>query len=744
MLVNDVAINRNILEEFLVLLPNQTRDSIRKLLNPADPQDVPRSIELVQAVGQLHSLDTSQFNPSQKKTIEALQLIGRLFHCMVEPFVNASLSLTEQMEYLSEYSHLALMLYRRNGRAFMSNQLYGDSQVMVKNTFFYLAKQQLMDPRLPVLLMLTGDDRLENLFGRVRMQGAHNSGVDLKTLMDRLAAAMDLCRLFTIHPSWDQGHRQLNYSRLEHCDHLKPASWKGNLIASSCDLKLAWFTGRSRAESVLKSHHVAADFTEVFSHPNVDMLRPFPDGIYPGISTDPDPSIPTISKSPIMTTLEPVEDDGDEDYEDELEGDIDVEMDDILDEPPAPAELQAAAGEDWIEFEGNKFHKASLLRVIFCSDFVRKSKERLERVRAYTIDFQKKTTEESDEALLGVSLFILGDLFTTLIRTGQTVALAVLQATGIDHKSRKVSSVSAAELSLEAADIKISGQVLHLVTPSSPITISAPSNSPSEPMADQPSSSSTLQSLSPTGITNSSIASQDIPMSQTDDASLKPDQPPSSVTAATITEPPFPSRIFWIGDYIKFNALKVKKDKGKQTATSASEKVSRNALVLTTPGYMIEPVSGLLVGATNLSPADANAINQHGLAETWYFDAEYLRELAGLLWEKVTANKWKVLEAGISFNDLFPYGAGIQDGLLSLHALHFDCIDKNFADIDRFIVATESIQEARENQKSLCFTCNKMIPKDSSKRRLHIGKHILKALRMVSETPAPVNAVSLY
>ena len=253
--------------------------------------------------------------------------------------------------------------------------------------------------------------------------------------MDRLAAAMDLCRLFTIHPSWDQGHRQLNYSRLEHCDHLKPASWKGNLIASSCDLKLAWFAGRSRAESVLKSHHVAADFTEVFSHLNVDMLRPFPDGIYPGISTDPDPSIPTISKSPIMTTLEPVEDDGDEDYEDELEGDIDVEMDDILDEPPAPAELQAAVGEDWIEFEGNKFHKASLLRVIFCSDFVRKSKERLERVRAYTIDFQKKTTEESDEALLGVSLFILGDLFTTLIRTGQTVALAVLQATGIDHRS---------------------------------------------------------------------------------------------------------------------------------------------------------------------------------------------------------------------------------------------------------------------------------------------------------------------
>jgi hypothetical protein len=339
------------------------------------------------------------------------------------------------MEYLSKYALLALMLYRRNGRAFMSNQLYGDSQVMVKNTFFYLAKQQLMNAKLPVLLMLTGDNRLENLFGRVRMQGTHNSSVNLKTLMDRLAAVMDLCRLFTVHPLWDQGHRQLNYSLLEHCDHLKPALWKGNLIASSCDLRLAWFAGRSRAEFVLKSHHVAADFTEVFRHPNVDMLRPFPDGIYPGISTDLDPSIPTISKSPVVTTLEPFEDDGDEDYDDEPECDVDVEMDDILDELPASAELQAAAGKDWIEFEGNKFHKASLLRVIFWSDFVRKSKEHLKRVRAYTIDFQKKTTDELDEALLGVALFVLRDLFMTLIRTGQTVVLAVLQATGIDHKS---------------------------------------------------------------------------------------------------------------------------------------------------------------------------------------------------------------------------------------------------------------------------------------------------------------------
>jgi hypothetical protein len=193
MVVNNVVINCLILEQYLILLPSQTKESVAKLLNPADPQDVTHVIELIRAVGDLRALDKSTFNPSQMKTVEALQLIGTLFHAMTEPFVNAKLSLTEQMTYLSKFVHLSLTLYRLNGTSFMSNQLYGDSQVMVKNTFFTLAKQILMDPSRRVLLMLSGDDQLENLFGRVCMQGAHNCSIDLKTLMERLAAAMDLC-----------------------------------------------------------------------------------------------------------------------------------------------------------------------------------------------------------------------------------------------------------------------------------------------------------------------------------------------------------------------------------------------------------------------------------------------------------------------------------------------------------------------------------------------------------------------
>ena len=98
--------------------------------------------------------------------------------------------------------------------------------------------------------------------------------------------------------------------------------------------------------------------------------------------------------------------------------------------------------------------------------------------------------------------------------------------------------------------------------------------------------------------------------------------------------------------------------------------MSRNALVLTTPSYLIEPVSGLLVGTTTLSDSDANVLSEHGLAETWYFDAGCLNELAASLWDMVTTKRWKILEAGISFNDLFPYGVDMQDGLF-LHILTF-------------------------------------------------------------------------
>ena len=52
-----------------------------------------------------------------------------------------------------------------------------------------------------------------------------------------------------------------------------------------------------------------------------------------------------------------------------------------------------------------------------------------------------------------------------------------------------------------------------------------------------------------------------------------------------------------------------------------------------------------------------------GLTETWRFDAVSLNNIPRLLWDKITMKKWKILEAGISDNDLFPYAG--KNGMLS-------------------------------------------------------------------------------
>jgi hypothetical protein len=132
---------------------------------------------------------------------------------------------------------------------------------------------------------------------------------------------------------------------------------------------------------ILTEYHVPNNFTEAFSHADVDTLRPLPGGNFPGIATDPDRSIELPPTTPDASKTNDADIDNGEM--------LGLRLDDILDEPPVSAELDRQAGDDWLEFEGHKYHKALLLRVIFSADFTRKSRERLERVRAYTAESLK-------------------------------------------------------------------------------------------------------------------------------------------------------------------------------------------------------------------------------------------------------------------------------------------------------------------------------------------------------------------
>lgn len=287
------------LSRYLELLDGQDVDSVKKLLYPSDPQDVPRAIELMQAIVSLRSLQLDSQNPDIMADLDAIRLLSDLCEAVLEAYINPTLSLTEQVQYLSKYAHLAFAFFRQHRLAFMSNQLYGNSQCMVKNAMFCIAKQQVLDSLQNFHLFELGDNRLEKLFGRLRMLGGHDSGMRYNQGVDRLGHAVDVDGALVRNPDLDSGQRRLKVTGTVALDHLNVASWKGDASVKNVSLPEAWAAGRRAAqETILRSQmpKSCAMFVELFQAHNIDLLCPFEAGKFPGVNDSeedmPDRSIP--------------------------------------------------------------------------------------------------------------------------------------------------------------------------------------------------------------------------------------------------------------------------------------------------------------------------------------------------------------------------------------------------------------------------------------------------------------------
>ena len=154
------------------------------------------------------------------------------------------------MKYISFYSDVSLRVRQSVDRLDGGIRTWdvGGSR-HIKNTIFCIAKQQELDGGTgPFYLFWTGDDRLEVLFGWVRMQGGYNPNFCLKELVERLAAAVDLEGVFSRHQTWERGHQYLKVTRTEHADHLNLESWNGDITANSVDLPSAWYEGQVAAQ----------------------------------------------------------------------------------------------------------------------------------------------------------------------------------------------------------------------------------------------------------------------------------------------------------------------------------------------------------------------------------------------------------------------------------------------------------------------------------------------------------------
>ena len=299
MVIGDTIINCHTISNHLRCSPALSSIAVERLMNPSDSQDVPRAIDLLRAISSLSKLPLDGYTPTEQQEHRTLTVIGVMLSAFVDAFISPDWSLTQQVTSLSTYAHMAFALYRSHQASFMPHQLYGDTQTTIKNAILCIAKQQLLDGTQKLYLYDTGDDKLEELFGNVRMQGGHNPNFCFKQLVDRLGAAVDIDSVFAAHPELNPGSRRRKVTRMEHADHLNHVSWTGDTVVDHVNLRAAWAEGRNAATQSLAQLSITPGFGVLFdSTLSIDMLQPIRHGKYPGVSAEQDRSLDTTLLAP--------------------------------------------------------------------------------------------------------------------------------------------------------------------------------------------------------------------------------------------------------------------------------------------------------------------------------------------------------------------------------------------------------------------------------------------------------------
>lgn len=189
------------------------------------------------------------------------------------------LSLSKQLEHLSAVAHLALILYYDNGKEFMPTLLYQDLAIIVKNIIFCVAKAKIDNPDGKFYIVILGTDRLEELFGILRTMIGNDANLDIYQLALRLTGTTQVSNILAKYPHWDRSPRQLKLPAItrtsevlpDTVDHIKPASWKGDVYVKNVTLLTAWRRGLHLVEEEFEfsvpifaalenkgSHHILA------------------------------------------------------------------------------------------------------------------------------------------------------------------------------------------------------------------------------------------------------------------------------------------------------------------------------------------------------------------------------------------------------------------------------------------------------------------------------------------------------
>lgn len=416
-LVSSAHITPTLIQQNLLHLENITETEIATLFDQGDHQNVPKAYRLLWLIYRAGMIDSIALSLDQK----AFVLLGDFLHSFIYPYTSVSLSLWDQLVLLSKCAHLLFVLFRINKSDCLPVQLYYDMQASVKNVYFCVAKTLDLDPSLPFYILQCGDDRLENCFATFCTM-SHNRNMDLLQLSERSSVAQRVDSIYAQHPSWHRGSYRLSMTGEAGIDHTNPASWLGDVIVGTVDLKTVWLEGREQAVRSLKKAGTSFDFDSLGAgHPGkpIDLMCPF--GEYVGLreSTIKSSSGEKNTTAHAEIVGEPAEPQTPE-----------ITLEALAESVLIPAEL----GEDpearvgWVEVNSRPVHLGSALKHLVGKDWNKKSTDRLRRVRGYTRD---PFAGESDEFnSLGNDLK-LGSTALTFIRVDDYPAAAIVRVTAI-------------------------------------------------------------------------------------------------------------------------------------------------------------------------------------------------------------------------------------------------------------------------------------------------------------------------
>ncbi|KAJ7140342.1 hypothetical protein C8R46DRAFT_1233789 [Mycena filopes] len=605
------VINRSILTQWLERLPGETKETVAILIDPADHQNVPRAYSLLKAiiaVGADRPADAPKLSPTDQSTHRAFALAGEMWDAFLQPFLSRTMSLSERLASFSKFAHLCFAFYRMHGSSFLSNQLYGDLQALVKSAFFCVARQQELDPERAFYLYQIGSDRLEEMFAEVRTE-SHDSNVDALQLSERLSTAADTLGIFDENPEWRQGHIRRSWFGKE-ADHVNPSYFTGDQTVKNVVPNAVWHSGRYAAGGVFAKHGVDFDFEDALAPDDVDFLRPNGRGIYPGLSKDkdryivtPDSAASTLDSSSAAVEPEPESEGEDDDQEpgrDEEPEDLPlVSLEDLLPEPEdedmdvSPAvgsnvsvERGNVRSNDWLNYamgDGTtkQLHKASILSTLFNSDYRHLEVSRLLRVRCYTKDGGRKLNLNHQE-FSGEHSFTVGDIAVGLIRTGTRVAAAVVKVTVIEKEKRRLAQIDTEDLGSMESKATITAQLLAL---------------------------------------------RDTLVCVGDGSPTK--------------------KWLWTGEYAKFDPIK-----GPQ---STVEDGTRKALTVKIPGQFLHPLDAEIESVNHLPVADSDSLVARHMLNVWAVPHEDLIAVVSTLYDSLdSATVLKLLSKHVK-SKMFPY-----------------------------------------------------------------------------------------